>query len=139
MTQQSSSLRQPDLYQVKTATNWFTLRISRSVALAATILLFATADLASATDATDKQSLQLGQRLLEQYCAACHAIGTEGSSSHEQAPAFRDLSQKYPVALLDEALAEGIMSGHPDMPVYEFEPDQIEGIIEYLESIQTTR
>ena len=62
--------------------------------------------------------------------------GKEGESPHPQAPPFRTLSSKYPVEDLAESLAEGIFSGHPDMPIFVFSPTDVEAIIEYLESIQ---
>ena len=37
---------------------------------------------------------------------------------------------------LAEALAEGISTGHPDMPEFVFEADEVGAIIQYLESIQ---
>ncbi|MBY9068064.1 cytochrome c [Hyphomonas sp. WL0036] len=79
---------------------------------------------------------QAGQEIAEALCARCHAIGLEGDSTHPEAPPFRTLSEKYPVRLLDEALAEGITVGHPDMPEFEFEADQIDELITYLESVQ---
>lgn len=39
--------------------------------------------------------------------------------------------------LLAEALAEGIMTGHPDMPVFTFTARQADQIIAYLEAIPT--
>jgi cytochrome c len=33
-------------------------------------------------------------------------------------------------------LAEGLSVGHPDMPEFVFEPDEIAGILAYLKSIQ---
>jgi cytochrome c len=49
---------------------------------------------------------------------------------------FRTLSGKYPVEDLTESLAEGIVSGHPDMPIFVFSPHDVEAIIQYLQSIQ---
>jgi mono/diheme cytochrome c family protein len=37
---------------------------------------------------------------------------------------------------LEEALAEGISTGHPDMPEFIFEPDQIEAILAYIGSLK---
>ena len=37
---------------------------------------------------------------------------------------------------LAEALAEGIVSGHPDMPVFVFTPPQIEAFLAYLNSLE---
>lgn len=77
-----------------------------------------------------------GEALVKENCAGCHAIGKAGDSPHQEAPPFRTLSQKYPVTDLAESLAEGIVSGHPDMPVFVFNPQDVEAVIQYLESIQ---
>lgn len=77
-----------------------------------------------------------GEVLVKENCARCHAIGTEGDSPHKDAPPFRTLSAQYPVSDLAESLAEGIVAGHPDMPIYVFSPHDVEAIIQYLESIQ---
>jgi hypothetical protein len=37
---------------------------------------------------------------------------------------------------LEEALGEGILSGHPDMPEFRFDADEVGAIIVYLQSIQ---
>ena len=50
-------------------------------------------------------------------------------------PAFRTFAAKWPVESLEEALAEGIVTGHPDMPVFQFEPDQIAALLEHLTAI----
>ena len=73
--------------------------------------------------------------LVKENCSRCHAVGKEGDSPHKEAPPFR-LSSRYPIEDLAESLAEGIVSGHPDMPVFVFSPHDIEAIIEYLQSIQ---
>ena len=77
-----------------------------------------------------------GEQLLAAKCARCHAIGTTGTSSHPNAPPFRALSSKYPIEGLAEALAEGLSVGHPDMPEFVFERDEIAAILAYLKSIQ---
>jgi len=80
--------------------------------------------------------LKLGEKLLTRECARCHAVGLTGNSLHPEAPAFRTLGTRYPISSLEEALGEGIMSGHPDMPEIGFDADQVGAIIAYLESIQ---
>jgi cytochrome c len=80
--------------------------------------------------------LAQGQALLQKNCGECHAIGKTGESPLKQAPAFRTLGQRYPIESLEEALAEGIMSGHPAMPEFSFEADDVGAIIAYLKSIQ---
>ena len=54
----------------------------------------------------------------------------------KDAPAFRTLGQRYPIESLEEALGEGFMSGHPDMPEFKFDADDVGAIIAYLKSIQ---
>ena len=80
----------------------------------ATALLLAAAMPALAQDELVAQ----GHALAEEKCARCHAIGPEGESTLPIAPAFRTLSERYPVDDLEEALAEGIVSGHPAMPEF---------------------
>ncbi|HYD88907.1 MAG TPA: cytochrome c [Vitreimonas sp.] len=78
-----------------------------------------------------------GQALVETNCGSCHATGPAGESPAPEAPPFRTLSQNYRVADLEEALAEGISVGHPAMPQFQFEPEDVNAIIVYLQSIQT--
>ena len=49
-----------------------------------------------------------------------------------EAPPFRVVVTRYPPEDLAEALAEGIVSGHPDMPEFVFQPAEIESIVTYL-------
>jgi hypothetical protein len=49
---------------------------------------------------------------------------------------FRTLAKRYPIESLEEALGEGLISGHPDMPEFKFEGDDVGAIIAYLKSIQ---
>lgn len=51
------------------------------------------------------------------------------------APPFRSLSQRYPVEHLAEALAEGIVTGHPAMPQYKFKTAEIDALLAFLDSL----
>jgi cytochrome c len=77
-----------------------------------------------------------GEELLTKACASCHAVGRTGDSPSKEAPAFRTLGKRYPVESLEEALGEGILSGHPDMPEFSFDANDVGAIIAYLKSIQ---
>jgi mono/diheme cytochrome c family protein len=77
-----------------------------------------------------------GELLLTRNCARCHAVGPTGASPHPAAPPFRTLSRKYKIEGLAEALAEGLSTGHPDMPEFVFAPEDVGAIIDYLQSIQ---
>ncbi len=106
-----------------------------SFAAVAAALLLATA-FRSTGAATDQDQLKRGEELLQRDCARCHAIGRRGASPRKDAPAFRTLGQRYPIESLEESLAEGIMSGHPDMPEFAFDAEDVGAIIVYLKSIQ---
>ncbi len=99
-------------------------------------VLAATCLLAVAWPACAAGDLKRGEQLLQRDCGTCHAVGKTGDSPHKDAPAFRTLSQRYPVEQLEEALGEGILSGHPDMPEFSFDADDVGAIIDYLNSIQ---
>ncbi len=73
-----------------------------------------------------------GLALVTKNCARCHATGATGDSPHKDAPPFRSVVTRYPLENLAEALAEGIVSGHPDMPEFVFPPDEIDAILSYL-------
>jgi cytochrome c len=82
------------------------------------------------------QSDKQGITLLTRDCGRCHAVGLSGASPRADAPAFRTLSTRYPIESLEEALGEGIMSGHPDMPEFQYDADEVGAIIDYLNAIQ---
>jgi mono/diheme cytochrome c family protein len=99
-------------------------------------LAFAALCFAVPAQAAEKSLIDKGEVLVKKNCSPCHAIGKEGDSPHKEAPPFRTLSAKYPIDDLAESLAEGIVSGHPDMPIFVFGPHDVEAVIQYLESIQ---
>jgi cytochrome c len=90
----------------------------------------------SAAAAQDAATLRRGEALVTRDCARCHATARTGQSTHPQAPLFRTLGKRYPIEALEEALGEGIISGHPDMPEFTFESNEVGAIIAYLKSIQ---
>jgi cytochrome c len=77
-----------------------------------------------------------GEVLITKNCVRCHAIGATGESTHKEAPPFRQVVTRYPIENLAEALAEGILSGHPDMPEFVFAPGEIDAILSYLEKLK---
>jgi mono/diheme cytochrome c family protein len=79
---------------------------------------------------------QQGKRLALTYCAKCHAIDKVSPSPLRIAPPFRTLHERYPVETLQEALAEGIITGHPTMPQFSFDADQIGDFIAFLKTLE---
>lgn len=105
--------------------------------LAAVVLAAPLPALAPAALAADRADMQRGEMLVRRHCAACHAVGPTGASPNTAAPAFRDLHSRYQIDDLAEGLAEGLLTGHPAMPEFEFSPPDVQAIIVYLKSIQT--
>jgi len=91
----------------------------------------------AAAPAAAGDAVSRGRALVEVRCSACHAVGATGDSPLSPAPPFRTLSRRYPVADLQEAFAEGISTGHPQMPQIQLEAGQVRDLIAYLESIQS--
>jgi mono/diheme cytochrome c family protein len=104
-----------------------------SPAVGALLLLFSWSPVL-AQDSTEQE--HRGELLLNQNCSRCHAVGRSGASPHQSAPPFRTLGQRYSIESLAEALAEGLYTGHPDMPEFVFEISDVGAILAYLQSIQ---
>jgi cytochrome c len=81
-------------------------------------------------------SAQRGLTFVQANCSRCHAIGRVGGSPLAIAPPFRTLHTKYPVESLQEALGEGIVTGHPTMPEFRLDPGQISDVITYLKTLE---
>jgi mono/diheme cytochrome c family protein len=79
---------------------------------------------------------QRGRVLVTNNCARCHAIDKYSTSPVALAPPFRKLHERYPVEDLEEPLAEGIVTGHPMMPEFSFDPGQVNDIISYLKTLE---
>jgi len=108
-----------------------------AMALGAAAVLFG-AGASGPVTAAEKDLTDKGEVLVRKNCGRCHAVGLEDVGPNPEAPPFRTLSSKYPIEDLAESLAEGIVSGHPEMPIFVFQPHDVDAIIAYLGSIQAT-
>ena len=97
--------------------------------------LLAASALFSACYAQSQAAIRHGREIAERLCARCHAIGPEGESPHPAAPPFRMIAAKGHTENLEEALGEGIVVGHPDMPQFQFSPRDVGALIAYLKSL----
>ncbi len=88
------------------------------------------------SDEVRSASAQRGFVLVRAECTRCHAIGKTGDRALKIAPPFRTLHDRYPVEDLQEPLAEGIVTGHPTMPEFRFDPGQVGDIIAYLKTLE---
>ncbi|MBI2262729.1 MAG: cytochrome c [Caulobacterales bacterium] len=77
-----------------------------------------------------------GQRLAAGTCASCHAVGPVGASPMREATPFREIVHRYPLDHLEEAFAEGLVTGHPAMPLFVFRASEIDDLIAYLETVK---
>lgn len=93
---------------------------------------------ASAPTQLDTSALaaRRGQQLAVLSCAGCHAIGSAAASQMAEATPFRMIVQRYPLDQLEEALAEGLVTGHPAMPPFVFRASEIDDLIAYLETVK---
>lgn len=89
-----------------------------------------------ASFAVGAQDAQRGSEIARANCARCHSITKSGSSPFSEAPPFRTLHTKYPVEMLEEALGEGIFTGHLAMPEIQLEPQEIGDFIAFLKSLE---
>jgi len=80
--------------------------------------------------------VQRGQTFVRINCSRCHSIDKTSPSPLRIAPPFRNLHLKYPVETLEEALAEGIVIGHPAMPEFRLDPGQVGDVIAFLKSLE---
>lgn len=87
--------------------------------------------------AGEREMMARGARIARHACSSCHAIGPTGDSPKAEAPRFRELGRRYPVESLEEALAEGVVVGHPGMPQVKMTAREIEAFIAWLKTIQT--
>ena len=77
-----------------------------------------------------------GRALAERMCSRCHAIGRSGSSPHSPAPPFRALENRVDLDSFTARLREGLISGHPDMPMFRFTREDARALTAYLRAIQ---
>ncbi len=108
------------------------LRFARLILIVLAALLL----LASSHALAQSPAVQRGLTFVRVHCAQCHAIDKVSKSPLTIAPPFRTLHLKYPIESLERPLAEGIMAGHPTMPQFRLEPDQIRDVIAYLKTLE---
>ena len=92
--------------------------------------------LVCATEAVFAEALPAERRgliFVREYCSRCHAIGKGGESPLANAPPFRTLRLRYPVADLQRPLFEGI---HPVMPRFQLTASQVGDVMAYLKALE---
>lgn len=85
---------------------------------------------------SDSPAEQRGKTFALNNCARCHSVDKVTASPLKIAPPFRVLHKRYPIESIGEALAEGITTGHPTMPEFQLDPDQIGDLLAYLKTLE---
>jgi len=80
-----------------------------------------------------------GRQLATARCSRCHAVGRTGDSPNPRAPRFRDLGARFPFDGLREALVQGMIVGHPEMPIQHLTQAESGDLVAYLKSLQQRR
>lgn len=118
----------------------------RSVVLVSMLLLAGCASASGPTPVPEPIAVTAGRRITERACGGCHATGV-GPSRLADAPAFRDLHQRYGrgglAALLekgmltpDVSLEEGVLPGHPRMPMVALTAGERADLVAFLRSLE---
>ena len=105
-----------------------------NIARALTPLLLLPLVAADASAASAQQ--QRGRSLAFGMCGGCHAVDPTGDSPHLAAPPFRVLGRQLDLDKFSQRLREGILTGHPDMPMFRISGDDAAAFTAYLRSIQ---
>ena len=111
-----------------------TTRMRAWTALAAVFSTLALATLVVAP--AEAGSPERGLTFARVNCGRCHSLDKVSPSPLSVAPPFRELHNRYPVETLEEAFAEGFVTGHPSMPEFRLEPDQISDLIAFLKTFE---
>lgn len=103
------------------------------------VLIWAAAALAgeAAVPTAAAEALARGKALAEAHCAVCHAIGLDDDSparANDDAP-FRRLHERYPIPMLTEAAQTGSLSGHDEMPGFDFPIEDMQALLAYIDSL----
>lgn len=84
----------------------------------------------------DARGVQRGKAFAKANCSSCHSIDRTTRSPRAAAPPFRTLHKRYPVETLEDALGEGLSVGHPRMPEFRLDPDEVGDFISFLKSLE---
>ncbi len=82
-------------------------------------------------------TLEKGRAIAEANCSPCHAVGlTDESPTRVNAnTAFRILHERYPIPMLEEAAKTGSISGHDEMPGFDYSLEDARALLAYIDSL----
>lgn len=83
-----------------------------------------------------QEPAERGRQLAENMCAHCHAIGKWERSPLVNAPPFRQLEARVDFEDLQQRLQDGVISGHPAMPMFIFSAEEARVLVIYLRTMR---
>lgn len=101
-----------------------------------TVSILVLSNIGSLPAFADVQSIRRGKAFAQANCSQCHSIDRSTRSPRVAAPPFRSLHKQYPVETLEDALGEGLSTGHPRMPEFRLDPGQVGDFINFLKSLE---
>jgi cytochrome c len=110
--------------------------MDRAKARVALGVVVALGTLVTALPCSAAPNVTAGKAFAQANCSHCHSIDKFTPSTLAIAPPFRTLHERYPVESLEEALGEGITTGHPSMPEFKLDPGQVGDFISFLKSLE---
>lgn len=114
------------------------MRNSRHIlGLVAATMILSSAPGAGQAAANPADQIAQGRAMAQAHCSVCHAVGENDPSPtwvNSNTP-FRLLHERYPIAMLEEALVTGRLTGHDEMPGFEFPLDDMAALLGYIDSL----
>lgn len=108
--------------------------VTRWAVRSASIAVFIAAAIVPASAQTLEQ-IKEGSAIAAERCGKCHAVGVADASPHKITPPLRDLAKDFPIPMLNEALANGRVGGHDEMPMFELGKSGVEALLAYIDSL----
>ncbi|MHB9879880.1 c-type cytochrome [Pacificimonas sp. ICDLI1SI03] len=107
--------------------------------LTAAVTISALASYASTpTRGAESESIARGKVFAEANCTSCHAL-TDDKPQRADVPSLARAADRFPAAMLAESLEAGIQVGHPKMPVFVFERENVADLVAYMETLRSER
>ncbi|HXF53465.1 MAG TPA: cytochrome c [Hyphomicrobiaceae bacterium] len=101
-------------------------RVASLAAVAGAVLMWG-------SSSGQEMNLPNGRAVAQVHCSGCHAIGSADESPNSAAPPLRSLVKRSGLVRLEEALHDGAIAGHPELP--ELEQGAVAALVAYLGSI----
>jgi cytochrome c len=114
------------------------MKLSTALAFSAVVGSIAVSPSLSEAASRSAQAAQIsqGRQVAQENCQTCHAVGTRGASPNPASPPLRTLGQRYKISDLSEAFVEGVLVGHSVMPEFQLEPEKVDALLAYIQSLQ---